>query len=105
MHVLRNIGDHAEDLEDGRVVGVGETIEVDDDQFKSPHNKDKISSDGPLLDITGAFDDAHDVRPDRAELMDRAAEFGITGRSKLRNDELQTAIIAAEAEKKEGGSS
>lgn len=104
MRTLRNIGDHAEDLEDGRVMGVGETMEVTDEQFDSVFNQSKIGDGGPLIDITGAFDNAEDQTPDRKELMERAGELDITGRSKMRNDELHTAIIAVEAELKKGGS-
>lgn len=53
-HVIRNIGDHAEDLEDGRVVGIGETCVLTEDQFKSDFNKSKISESGPLLYIEQA---------------------------------------------------
>lgn len=101
-HVIRNIGDHAEDLEDGRVVGIGETCELTNDQFNSEFNKSKISSEGPLLDIPDEALDAEDQTPDRRALMDRAGELDITGRSRMRNDELQTAIIAAESNQKGG---
>lgn len=39
---------------------------------------------------------------DRTEALAKAKELGVKGGSNLRNDELQTAIIAAEEKKKEG---
>lgn len=104
MKEFRNISDHPDDLEDGRVIGISETFELDDDAMKSPFNQAKIDQ-GTFLEITGAFDDAEDKTPDRQALMDRASELDIPGRSKMRNDQLQTAIITAEVKSKEGGSS
>lgn len=103
MKEFRNVSDHPDDLEDGRVIGIGETFTLDDDQLKSEFNRSKINM-GTFLDITGYNpDEIEDQSPNRQQLMDRAGELDITGRSKMRNDELQTAIIAAEQEK--GGSS
>lgn len=42
---------------------------------------------------------------DRKAAMERAKELGLTGYSTLRNDELQTAIIQAEEQQKEGDQS
>lgn len=35
----RNVGAHVEDLDNGIVVGVGETIELNDEQLEAPHNQ------------------------------------------------------------------
>jgi len=100
MKEFRNISDHPDDLEDGRVIGVGETFELDDEQMKSEFNKDKISR-GVFLDITGAFDQAEEP-VHREELLAKAKDLGITGRTTMRNDELQTALIEAEENQKGG---
>lgn len=89
----RNISGHPEDLADGGVVGTGQYVELTDEQAKDPHNREKIQR--------GAFISApeHDTPPDqpsREELMEKARELDIKGRSNMRNDELQTAIIQAE---------
>ena len=41
----RNVGAHAEDLDDGRVVGVGEAVELSKDDLKSLHNKRLIDEE------------------------------------------------------------
>jgi hypothetical protein len=39
MAEIKHVGLHAEDLADGRMVGPGETITVDDELLGDPHNK------------------------------------------------------------------
>jgi hypothetical protein len=46
----RNVGAHAEDLDDGRVVGVGEEVELNKDDLKSLHNK-RLIDEGTLIEI------------------------------------------------------
>lgn len=105
MKEFRNVSDHADDLEDGRVIGVGETFELDDEKLKSEFNRSKIDQ-GAFLEISSEdrekMDNAANAGPSHDELLARAKELDIKGRTNMRNDELQTAIIAAEEQ--EGGS-
>lgn len=39
---FKHVGDHAEDLADGRLYGPGETFELDEDAASDPFNQDKI---------------------------------------------------------------
>ena len=45
----RNISGHPEDLADGRIVGIGEFVELTAEQAKDPFNKDKID-EGHLVE-------------------------------------------------------
>jgi pyruvate/2-oxoglutarate dehydrogenase complex dihydrolipoamide acyltransferase (E2) component len=46
----RNVGNHAEDLADGRMVGPGEYVEIDDEQLKEGRNADLIDT-GVFIEI------------------------------------------------------
>lgn len=101
MREFRNISDHPEDLEDGRVVGVGETFSLDDDQLKSSYNKTRID-EGKFIDMTDAFANTTEP-PTRAELLEQAKSLNIEGRTTMNMQELQQAIN--EAEEQKGGKS
>lgn len=50
MPEFKNVSGTPEDLEGGRVVGVGETFTLSSDAAKDPYNKAKIDG-GKFLDI------------------------------------------------------
>ena len=45
---FKNVGLHPEDLDDGRVVGVGETVNLTKEQLENPHNS-RLVDEGILL--------------------------------------------------------
>ena len=98
MTEFRNISDTPEDLEGGRIVGIGETFTLSDEELSSSYNKAKIS-EGKFAEVVDPtkVEDAP-PQPERSELLARAKQLDITGRSNMRNDELQTAIHHAESE-------
>jgi hypothetical protein len=89
----RNVSGHPEDLADGGVVATGAYVELDDEQVKDPHNREKIDA---MRFIEAPENDNPPDQPKRDELMARARELDITGTSRMRNDEIQTAIFQAE---------
>lgn len=48
----RNVGSHVEDLFGGATVGVGETVELNDEQAGHPHNE-RLLSEGTFIPIEG----------------------------------------------------
>jgi hypothetical protein len=66
MADIKNVGLHAEDLADGRMVGPGESVTLDDELLNDPHNKRLIyegifiRTDEPTKQLQGpeATDDA-----------------------------------------------
>jgi hypothetical protein len=46
----KNVGNHAEDLADGRMIAPGETVELDEDQVREDHNEDLLAR-GALIGI------------------------------------------------------
>jgi hypothetical protein len=42
MAEIKNVGNHAEDLADGRMIAPGETAKLTDAQLKEPHNADLL---------------------------------------------------------------
>lgn len=97
---IRNVSGHADDDADGRYFEAGGFLEFSEDQLKNEVNKRKIA-EGLWLE-----DDSNPDPPDppsRADLLKAAADLDITGRTNMRNDELQTAINEAEARQNEEG--
>lgn len=85
----RSVSDHLEDLTGGRAVDPGDFFELDEEGQKDEYNKDKIDR-GVFIEAPET--DTVDNSPGRDELLAEAKELGITGRTTMRNDELQTAI-------------
>lgn len=52
MAEYKNVGNHAEDLADGRMIAPGEVAELDPDQVKEYRNADLIET-GTLILISG----------------------------------------------------
>ena len=48
----RNVGDHPEDLHDGRVVGVGDMVELTGKDLEESHNK-RLVEEGILISTSG----------------------------------------------------
>lgn len=96
MTEFRNISGVPQDLEGGRVVGVLEIFELSEDDLNSDHNKEIIAAGG-FIEIPQADPDAPQP-PTRAELLERAGELDISGRHSMNVNELQQAIIDADAE-------
>lgn len=48
MAEYKHVGNHAEDLADGRMVGPGEVIELDEDAVRDPHNE-RLLAEGILI--------------------------------------------------------
>lgn len=92
---FKHIGSHAEDLSDGRTVGPGQTVTLKADEQRDPHNK-RLIEEGIFLRIEKPDNPVEP--PTHEELLARAEELDIDGRHQMRNDQLQEAIIAAEAE-------
>jgi pyruvate/2-oxoglutarate dehydrogenase complex dihydrolipoamide acyltransferase (E2) component len=65
------VGDHPEDLADGRVIGVGERIELDEETVKDPHNQ-SLLDDGKLIEV-----EADQEPPITGAARDLAAEHDI----------------------------
>lgn len=94
----RNVSDHLEDLADGRAVDPGGYFEMDEEQASDQYNKSKMDEGSFIEAPEESESQAEDSSPARAELQKRAKELDITGTSRMRNDEIQTAIHHAEEE-------
>jgi hypothetical protein len=46
----KHVGNHAEDLADGRMLAPGETVKLNDKQLAEPHNQ-RLITEGILLDL------------------------------------------------------
>lgn len=79
----KNVGAHAEDLEGGRVVGVGEMVELTKEQLRDPHNE-RLVAEGILIPTTNEAE--HE-----ATLADRR-----TQRQKDKDKDIDAAVVAAE---------
>lgn len=95
---FRNLTGHPVDLTGGKMVPAGGFVDLTADEQKDDHNKAVLQGFAKVVEpdresVPGSFD--------REAAMARAKELGVTNTSRMRNDELQTAIIEAE-EQKEG---
>lgn len=96
----RNVSGHADDDADGRLFEAGGFLDLDEDQVKQPSNAEKIAL-GYWIPVDETPAEDAPPQPTRAELNQRAGDLNITGRSKMTNDELHSAIILAEQEQKD----
>lgn len=92
VKTFRNISGHPEDLEDGSVVATGGFVDLSAKAIKA--NKAKLEEN--FLEVPQQQQDPEPF--DREAALARAKEFEIKNASRMRNDELQTAINAAEEE-------
>jgi hypothetical protein len=83
---------HPVDTSAGRTLAPGETIDERDLDLDSAHDQRLV--DEVLIDL-GDPPAAHE--PTKAELLKRAGELDIPGRSSMSHDELKVAIAEAEA--------
>lgn len=91
----RNISGHMSDLEGGRQVEAGGFVDLTGEELEA--NRDRLAAGFVQVE-----EPVKEPEPfDRKAAMAQAKELGISGYSSLRNDELQTAIIAAQEKKEE----
>jgi hypothetical protein len=93
----RNVSGHPEDLTGGRIVDSGAFVDLSEKDAKDEYNKTKIDA-GVFVRVEEPTQEPP-PQPNRDELLARAKELGVEGVSKLRNDQLQTAINEAENKK------
>lgn len=83
------LGGHIEYLEGGRPAVPGEQVTLDDKEIALPGNK-LLIDEGKLVALEPV------KQPTKAELLERAADLDIEGRSKMSPDELRQAIAEAQ---------
>lgn len=93
----RLIGDHAEDLGDGRTAEVGQFIDADA-EFRKGDVFTRLRDDGRIIRTDNQ--ETADP-PTRDELLKRAKQLDLNVAANARNDQIAEAI--AEAETKKGG--
>lgn len=92
---FRNVSGHPEDLADGRMIGSGQKFELDAKAQEDPYNKAKINA----MSFAEVVVHEPPAEFDRDAALARAKELDISGASRMRNDQLQTAINEAERDK------
>jgi pyruvate/2-oxoglutarate dehydrogenase complex dihydrolipoamide acyltransferase (E2) component len=76
----KNVGDHVEDLADGRMVAPGETIEISEDDAKIERNADLISGGRFLaLEEVKATDSAREFAADKGVNLNAITGTGRDG--------------------------
>lgn len=101
MSEFRNVSGVPEDLEGGRIIGVGETFTLSDEDLKASYNKTKIE-EGRFLRLDNTTQSTQEA-PSRDDLLRRATELNIKGRHDMNINELQQHIGEAEAKQEQKG--
>lgn len=98
------LSSHPVDTSSGRTLGPGETIDAAD-LVLDGDNTVAIAHDQRLVDevLIDLQDAPAAPEPSKDDLMKRAGELDIAGRSSMDKDELKAAIAEAEAEAKDPG--
>lgn len=94
MTPLVFVGDHAENLQNGSLIGPGSEVDSAD---LGPEDM-YLLAEGRFIHPDGSTaEPPPPTPPTKNELLDRAAALDIAGRTKMTADELAEAIAAAEA--------